>query len=658
MKSETVFINCLPEDRALAERVKSRLAEAGISAYLPDEAATLSDLTVVLQKLESVRNEDGILLVLLSQKSAQDHLVISNTQYFCEITGRKRVLVICKLDDISGNNAISLYYPRSSMVNLSRNLETGIRKTVISVKRLLGIEVPKIEIPRRLNRRVVTGWATGIAILAFLVGIASFFYTQYTEQQRLLRAAEAAAQAPVVINIPFTDESIDQGLVVDRRALPVYQATDQPDQAALFHYEPAAIHKRITFDDPEFENSLDYSVIGEQNESIREGDLRSISQQDGVLHLAARAAAQGEENVYAPVNHLFSLEDTTYIGIRFRLGDYQGWSDAQQHTEGYIGTDSFPLAEGRLKHTKLSLNGQSAFLGTAWHTLEGVVPANRRQLQVYLDGKLFAQVNELPQPYLMNRLVITYVVRYATDWVNLYVDEIVFGGEVPLKFASEAEEAKYHYSLETPEYLNDFQDASINQFIVEGDGFQKVEEGSLRIDFPKGNMQMISGFEIPTQSMDQVNYYAARYRVVQTPQMYWNYDGFFQMGLESPQFPQQFGLNIQAGLDLARYSGSAGERQYFEAVGSEQNFQMEGWHTMEWVMFPAEEGDSAYLLQYWFDQRLIGEQLINNPDGIDYVSAPLKIKYSVSSGDASFGSISVEIAELVSGYLPLSEIDR
>lgn len=229
MKSETVFINCLPEDRALAERVKSRLAEAGISAYLPDEAATLSDLTVVLQKLESVRNEDGILLVLLSQKSAQDHLVISNTQYFCEITGRKRVLVICKLDDISGNNAISLYYPRSSMVNLSRNLETGIRKTVISVKRLLGIEVPKIEIPRRLNRRVVTGWATGIAILAFLVGIASFFYTQYTEQQRLLRAAEAAAQAPVVINIPFTDESIDQGLVVDRRALPVYQATDQPD---------------------------------------------------------------------------------------------------------------------------------------------------------------------------------------------------------------------------------------------------------------------------------------------------------------------------------------------------------------------------------------------------------------------------------------------
>jgi hypothetical protein len=474
----------------------------------------------------------------------------------------------------------------------------------------------------------------------------------------LLRAAEAAAQAPVVINIPFADESIDQGLVVDRRALPVYQATDQPDQAALFYYEPAAIHERITFDDPEFENSLDYSVIGEQNESIREGDLRSMIQQNGVLHMAARTAFQDEVNVYITVNHLFSLADTSYIGIRFRLGDYQGWSDAHQPTEGYIGTDSFPLAGIDLSRQIISLNGQSVFLGTAWHTLEGVVSADQRQLQIYLDGKPFTQVNGLPQSYWMNRLGIAYTVRYATDWVNLYVDEIVFGGDAPLKFASETEEAKYHYSLETPEYFNDFQDASVNQSIVEGDRFQTIEEGHLRVDFPQGKMQMSSEIAIPTQSLDQVNYYAAKYRVIQTPQKFWNYDGFFQIGLESPQFPQQFELIIQASLDVARYSGSAGERQYFEAVGSEQNFQTEGWHTMEWVMFPAEEGDSAYLMQYWFDQRLISERLINNPDGIDYVSTPLKIEYSISSGDASFGPISVEIAELVSGYLPLSEIER
>jgi hypothetical protein len=658
MKNETVFINCIPEDRPLAEQIQSKLAESGISAYLPDEAVSLQKVDEIVNKLASIRDESGIMLVLLSKRSLQDNLIISNTQYFCELTGRRRVLVICKVDDLSGDNAISFYYPRSSMVNLSQNRETGIQKAVINVKRLLGIEVPKIVLSKQLNRRAVTSWLTIIAIIAFLAGIGSFFYHHYLEQQRLIEAAEAAAQAPVVINDPFAGESIDQGLVVDKRSLPVYQATDRPEQRAPFHYEPAATQKRITFKDPKFENSLDYSVIGVQNVSIREEDLRSISQQNGVLHLAATMSDQGVEEIYAPVNHLFSLEDTSYVGIRFRLGDYQGWSDIQQQIEGYIGTEFFPIAALNFTTQTINLHDQSAFIGTAWHTLEAVVSSDRSLLQIYLDGEPFAQVKELPPSYSMNQLFIVYAVHYATDWVNLYIDEIVFGGDTLLKSASEVEDAQYHYSPEAPEYFNGFEDNSINQFFTEGDAFHRVEDGSLKVDFPQEGSQIMSIFEIPTQSIDQVNYYAVKYRVTQTPQKYWNYDGFLQMELINSQNQQESKLNIQTSLDTARYSGSTGLRQYFDIYGSDQNFQVGGWHTLEWVIFPSVDGGSANKMQYWFDQQLISERQIDSPNVLGDSLSPLKIRYVVSSGDLSFGPISIEIDEILSGYLPFSVIDK
>jgi hypothetical protein len=63
----------------------------------------------------------------------------------------------------------------------------------------------------------------------------------YAKQYRQTQEAIKAAQAPVIFNTPFAQESIDQGVTVISREHPVYQSTEDPEAQALSILNPISL---------------------------------------------------------------------------------------------------------------------------------------------------------------------------------------------------------------------------------------------------------------------------------------------------------------------------------------------------------------------------------------------------------------------------------
>ena len=136
-----------------AEQLKTELQKAGIQILLPEYKGELADVKTTIQQIESIAENGGVMLLLLSAKAVKDPLFISNTQYFCELTGKKQSLLFCKIEDLPKENAITLYYPRGVMINISSQLQNGMKKVVINAKRLLGMETQGMMIPKRMKNK-------------------------------------------------------------------------------------------------------------------------------------------------------------------------------------------------------------------------------------------------------------------------------------------------------------------------------------------------------------------------------------------------------------------------------------------------------------------------------------------------------------------------
>lgn len=655
MENPIIFLNHVPEDKAVAERLKAQLQKSGFSVVMPDEVANLQAMDRLLKDIETVTENNGLMVLVLSKHAVKNNLLISNTQYFCELAGKRQTLLICKIEEVPRENPVALYYPRAVTVNASSDEEKWMPKVLACARQLAGLPGSSFTSPKRISKRTLQRLSIAVAILAILGGIGSFFLDFYKERQAIIEAAEAAAQAPVMINEPFQNESIDQGLVVDQRSLPSYTAEGDPSADAPFSFEPTFIHQQFTFDDPQFENVLDYSMIGIQNVSIREEDFRLVNQQKGVLHIAATTSEEITQSINLPINYYFSTSDVNYVGVRFRIDPYVGWTQADKPIMGIIGLNELSMGVLDFSTQTLSSSDNTVFIGTNWHTLEARIFPEDNLINVFLDGKLFAHLREIPAPDQVVNLRFFLEMQYSTDWANLFVDEIIIGGDAPLDPITKPEEIQFNFTIDEPAYQYTFDDTSIYEFIIENSGSAIVSDGILTVHFEQGRNDQFMTIQIPSSSIDRINYYALKYRIVETPVKLWTYNGSLDMRLKENKAESTNLVSYQTSLHSAELRMQSQTQENGQIDGQVENPQDGGWHTLEMLLLPAGNSPAQFKVQFWFDHFLIREQDLQNPESLIGGSSPLVMRYTVSGGDLSFGPITLELDDLTSGYVPPAE---
>ena len=652
MNSESVFINCDQGDLELARKIKESLETSGIHVFLPEGDRTPSSIAAIIKKIETILQNNGIMLVLLNDEAARDNLVISNTQLCSELAGKRQSLVICKNKKTSNDQVIALYYPRAVQINVEKDPLGSIPRVVSTVKRTLGLEKSSSLIPKRISKKAIT-WLVWIAVaLSLTGGLTTFFVGKYQEKQEAIQAA----QAPVVINVPFAEESIDQGYDIAQRSIPLYQSTDDPEKLAPFRFQPKILTDQITFDDPKFDNTLDYSIINKNDNSISEEDQKLVIQQNGILQISGRPKNNKHVVVNSTIKHIFTTQNTSYIGIRFRLEDYQGWSDIQHESGIMLRSNNLELvfiSATRQKMVAPNHLANEKTIGTSWHSLEAILSPETNTMDVYLDGDLFYTAHNIAFTDQQENLFVNMDVMSATDWVSLYIDEIIFGSNQGPKIASDAEQALFRFAPEEITYFNPFNDAT--QMDISAPENATIYNGVLNLKIGANNNNKDLSILFPTGPITTANYFALKYRIRESAPVSWTNDGHLEINVganESIQKQVGYRPSMTTELPSAGYFYSFGINDIQGLFGSEDNFQKGTWHTMEIVFLPTSSDGSSYEQQYWHDGQLVGQGAVVGSEIFLNPSTNLVVVLQLFAGNDIDGGLSLDVDDITFGYIP------
>jgi len=662
MEKGYVFLNYVQEDLNEAQQIQDELMHSGIEVFFPGNTDSLSSVKQMVGKIENLIDQNGVMVVVLSKKALEDNDFISNTQLCFEMSGKRQSLVIWKKENLPDDHAITLYYPRSIIVNAARKSDYTFQRIVSNVKRLLGKEINRRVAHQPISKRTVFTLIWIVGLVALLGGIAQFIYSQYQIRQTAIKAA----QEPVVINVPFSNESIDQGFIVDESSVPIFESTIDPSKEAPFYFEPAVINKRITFNDPKFENSVDFASLGLDAYPINEENRRNIIQHDGVLQISGLAQDEEVNDIITNINHFYSPSDTSYIGIRFKLEDYLGWSDYIRPSGIKIFTWSmanidFPFVGIFPSQQTISSKGDeqnTAVLGTNWHTLEIEFSKTGNSYILYLDGKKFDEGHTPLRDFDLMNLTFGYQLQSTTDWMSFSIDEIIYGNNDLIQPAKEAEQANYHYKPTEIFYTDEINNSTvIRQFIKESNHLE-IKNSQINLGLPSGFSGYQPILDIPAKKVDATNYFAIKYRVNETTPVSWTNSGYFELVTGQKNNQDECQASISSSLVTAEYRIATGMNDIKISSGSEENFQIGYWHTIEMVILPDPGEDQQYSLFFWHDDKLVGEQAIRNSVSCIDFQAPLHFYLNLFAGDDTSSDISIDFNNLVLGYVPAFGINE
>ncbi|MCJ7626019.1 MAG: toll/interleukin-1 receptor domain-containing protein, partial [Anaerolineaceae bacterium] len=327
MNEQQVFINFVPQDLETANQIREKLEAENISCYMLPAVDDMETHFKVVQQIESMIDAKGAIVTIVSREALKNNWIISNAQYSCELAGRRTMLVIYQIEEIPQNNPLALYYAQAVVINASRKTDTSFSKLVNNAKRILQrIDVPDTFRPRRIPQKIIKRIVVITAVLGMLLGIGNYFLQMISEANRNLPQVIAT---PVVFDDPFSGESLDQGIIIDRRYVPESMPPGNPQAEAPFHFQPEYIYKRFSFDDPALEN-VNPIDEGGYSGSITLADQYIIRQTNGVLQYAVAPQINGgvgNSGFHSTwfFNHLIQTGDFEYMGLRFRIDDYQGW---------------------------------------------------------------------------------------------------------------------------------------------------------------------------------------------------------------------------------------------------------------------------------------------------------------------------------------------
>jgi tRNA-dihydrouridine synthase len=164
MEQKKVFINSIQDDTDFAREVKKSLEDAEIEVILSAPQVTLEGIPSLV-KIEEVIEQSGVMLVILSEQAARDPLLISNTQLWFELAGKRQALLFCRKEEVKNDQSIALYYARAVQVGAQKNEDVTSAKTVEAARRMLGLEKSQGVIHKRLLKKSAAWLAGGLAVL-------------------------------------------------------------------------------------------------------------------------------------------------------------------------------------------------------------------------------------------------------------------------------------------------------------------------------------------------------------------------------------------------------------------------------------------------------------------------------------------------------------
>ena len=659
MTQQTIFINFVNQDIQIARQFQDKLQIEGISCYLPPQVTNLNEHYDVVHHIEEMITNQSAMVVILSKAALSNAWFVSNVQYACELAGRRTVLVILQIEDVPKDNPIGLYYAQAVFIRAIHQPVLPLQKLISMLKHILRrTDVPKTFHQRRLPRKIIR-WAFGmVAVGALTLGVSSYFLPWYSD---LMSPGLAPIATPVVFEDPFSGESIVRGIIVDRRSLPDMPPSGDPQTEAPFFFQPTFIYKRFSFDDPVLEN-LDVLNIGSQygNRSITSKDQTASRQIQGSLQVSL-APGGGKDSKFIKFGfpHLFTTNDMPYIGIRFYVENYAGWSDADFMNHIGFGTTFY---DGHLCFLDVGrgwiMNERGEVLddaGIGWHTLE-VIPSNADQLmRIYLDGDEIGQqaldmgVDQYAQ------LTLDLSAPYATDWVNIYIDELVFGGERPLFTAVSANDMTFLITPDVVLYDETFDENPAFPVEIYGSGAM-VRNGTFQFSIPKGREDVNIYVSIPAQPISQMNYFSMKYRILDFQTDPWSEWGTISIELPNPDLALETGWS-SIGVSNSRYGAEyilkAGQNMHLGWWGSWENFQPGAWHVMEMVIKPGSVLRDQYIIQYWHDHILVGEHEFID---VEYFLGvhPFSVAFFINSGRHRHVDFKGEIDEIMVGGIDFS----
>ena len=662
MNEQQVFINFVPQDLETAHQIREKLEAENISCYMLPAVEDMETHFKVVLQIESMIDAKGAIVTIVSREALKNNWIISNAQYSCELAGRRTMLVIYQIEEIPQNNPLALYYAQAAVINASRKTDTSFSKLVNNVKRILQrTDVPDTFRPRRIPQKIIKRIVVITAVLGMLLGIGNYFLQMISEANRNLPQVIAT---PVIFDDPFSGESLDQGIIIDRRYVPESMPPGNPQAEAPFHFQPEYIYKRFSFDNPALEN---VNAIDEgSSPPIPDAGQYIIQQTNGVLQYAIAPQINGGVGNSGfhegwPYFYLIQTGDFEYMGLRFRIDDYQGWSDENNLNMAYINLtyseSGVGLSAINLTNQSIETTGPSTgtiLLGSDWHVLEFIPDTQSGRLNIFLDGELIDQSGEMPDMNTFARLDLWFDILSSTDWITLSIHEVIFGGQTPKQQAVEAEDAAYYITPD--EILNQytFDVFPSEDMQVNGQQYIRVSDGKLKFNINDKKDNSGVALQIPIKPISEMNYFSMRYRYTDYQKEYWSEWGRLWIWLRNPYFKSEIGVAISRyGAD---YTYKTGNHLEWQVTGSTENFQPEFWHTMEMVIKPLEADTNRYLLQYWHDGCLVGEHEIEHAEY--YLSDTYNVDIEINPGIHSQQNYSGEIDEITIGFIAFPGLEQ
>jgi hypothetical protein len=659
MNNQQIFINCVTEDRKTGELIAAQLAKSEISYFFPADDENLATTQLMVEKIDEIDTSNGIMIAVLSKNALQKPLFISNIQYMCEKAGKKRVVILYRIDDIAKENPVALYYPQAVHIRAKKNSTSDFEKIIINSKRLLGMDTPRTIIPQRLPTAKIKRWFIATAILSFLAGAIIFFWQGINQSN----ATTTPENTPVITSTPtqstlfepFSDMSINQGIKVNPLPVAFYQATESPAAIAPFTHQSRQPDKVITFTDPKFENAVDTQNFQPLFNGLINKDIFLLKQVNGVLQVSSSGQDGQNHNLSVSIPHIYQLKNLSYISIRFCLADYQGWT--VEGEESYLDFFMDDLRDDRTKNLfsispnrqNMFINDNEFFLGTKWHTLEMTIEPGMTNLdfilQYYLDGELVVtdSIQSSPEPNQAEQLGFNLRTNATTDWFSIFINEINFGLNSPSPSRQNAEDVTYHFNPDNIFYKTGFDDTSVTRYIDGSPENRWFNDGKLIISQPPwGNNQGVS-VHFSTKSYSDVNYYAIKFRFTSEPDPWVSWESFnLALGNNANGYidnPINFNIDV---LNKSIAVGSPIENTGIN--GSPENIAVGDWHTLELLIYPK---DSTFYGQYWYDDNLIVDQEVATSEP----SLPMKAEFMFGIGFSSHLPYNSEIDDITLGYV-------
>jgi len=653
-----VLVNCIEADMAQGELLVRKLAEDGIDAQVLPTTENLDSLVQIVRSLEEVIGAGGVLVSFLSENALKDGLFISNIQYACEIAASRKVLVLYRTGRVEMENPAALYYPQAVTVRAVRNETVSFERLRTQVKRLLGIEKKRAFIPERLKSRTVRRTAAGFVLLSMMAGAAA---AMLPEARVYFSRRAPVIATPVVFSQPFSKESVDQGYTVNQRLLPKTRIEGHPVEDAPFFLEPAEVHKQLDFNDPQMDGLLDYESVGGFEGFISIQDQLFIRQIEGALQIAVAPEQTPNTNHSITIQHLFVPSDLDYLGVRFYLDAYQGWSSADMPIRFHLmmvglQTDLYLGTVNQSQQHYSSPNGQQFSLDLGWHTLEYVQESSSADcLDVYLDGTAIGRTEAFTQDDQYAGLNFYYEMSSNSDWALFTIDEILFGGEKPLYTASVPEQAGFRFLPDEVVFQETFEQGLPSGLSLGSDVQLNTSGNMLNFSFSPQDESEPLLINWPAPPLPEWNYFGARYRLEPNQNEHWSDWGYLNFSFvnNSFQHPDGYSPIIEASRFDAIYFYGAAQNSWEGLYGSPENFGAGEWHTMEMLIRPLSSAGEDLVLEYWQDRVLIGSGILEEVEKFRDPQEEYHLEFQVYPGNHRSKLFSGQIEKIVIGTLEI-----